>query len=183
MFSQSNISDGRRASLLDFLLSIAFTVALFAYLSIAIYTKDFLWVWPVFDSQPAYGLVRCYGEEVLLERSSTDLTAIAGMVNEQLTGKKRWDELNLTDQTHEDYRSSPNMMTLELFFDTPQRLHSISPFFSGFNSLLIPLDGRYSDTAIIFALIDGRPGGGSFHVQDFQPVVDYLVQQEICIKP
>jgi len=200
---QSDISVSKRASLTEFFITIVLAFAFFVYLSITIYTKDPLWVWPVYNSQPVsalircYGgevglvynsqpvsaLIRCYGGEVRLEGHSTNLAAIAGMVNEQLSGKKRWDELNLTDQTYEEYQSSPRMMILELFYDSPQRVHSSSPFFSNFDSLLIPLDGRHSDTSIIFALIGGMPGGGSFHVQDFQPVVDYLVQRNICSKP
>ena len=183
MSNQSDISGGRQASLLDFIVTIAVSAALFGYLSIAIYTKDLLWGWPVFDARPVSGLVRCYGEEVILEENTTHLLAISGMVNEQLTGKKRWDELNLSVQTHDEYLSTSRMMILELFYNSPQRLHSSSPFFSGFNSLLIPLDGRHSDASIVFALIDGSPGGGSYHVQDFQNVVNYLAQNDICTKP
>ena len=183
MSYQSDISVSKRVSLTEFFITIVLAFAFFVYLSITIYTKDPLWVWPVYNSQPVSALIRCYGGKVGLEGHSTDLTAIAGMVNEQLSGKKRWDELNLTDQTYEEYQSSPRMMILELFYDSPQRVHSSSPFFSNFDSLLIPLDGRHSDTSIIFALIGGMPGGGSFHVQDFQPVVDYLVQRNICSKP
>jgi hypothetical protein len=183
MSYQSDISGGRKASLLEFFITIVFSTMIFIYLSLAVYTKDLLWGWPFFKSQPAAGLVRCYGREVILEKNSADLTAISAMVNEQLTGKKRWDELNLTDQTYGEYQSNSQMTILEFFYDAPQRLHSISPFFSGFDSILIPLDGRHSETFIVFALIDGRPSGGSFHVQDLQPVVDYLVQRNLCIKP
>lgn len=183
MSYQSDISKAKSASLLEFLITIVLAVALFIYLSIAIYTKDLLWFWPVFNSQPVYALIRCYGEEVYLEGNSSDLTAIAVMVNEQLSGEKRWDVLNLTDQTHEEYQSGSRMMILELFYDEPQRLHASSLFFSGFDSILIPLDGRHADTSIVFALIEGRPSGGSFHVKSFQHVIEYLAQQNICTKP
>ncbi len=183
MSNQSDLSKGKSASLLEFLITIVLAVALFMYITIAIYAKDLLWFWPVFNSQPVYALIRCYGEEVYLEEDSSDLMAVAAMVNEQLSGEKRWDELNLTDQTHEEYQSSSQMMILELFYNDPQRLHTISQFFSNFDSMLIPLDGRHADSSIVFALINGKPSGGSFHVQSFQPVVEYLARQNICAKP
>jgi hypothetical protein len=183
MSYQNEIGKGKQASVLEFLLMISLAIAFLVYFSLAAYTKDFLWVWPTYNSQPVSALIRCYGDEVHLERNSPYLLAIADLVNEQLSGPKGWDELNLTDQTHGEYQSNAQMMILELFYDEPQRLHSSSPFFSNYDSMLIPLDGRYADTSIVFALINGIPSGGSFHVQDFQPVVEYLARQQICVKP
>jgi hypothetical protein len=182
MSYHSEIGKAKSASLLEFLITITLAIAFLIYFSIASYTKDFLWFWPVFNSQPVSALIRCYGQEIYLERNPADLKAIADMVNKQLSDQKRWDELNLTDQTLEEYQSSSQMMILELFYDGPQRLHTSSPFFSSFDSLLIPLDGRYADTSIVFALISGKPGGSSYHVQSFQPVADYLAQRKICVK-
>ena len=182
MSYSSDQSMGRNASVLNFLGTIVFAILFFMYFSIAIYTKDMLWAYPVFEAKPVLAIIRCYGEAVTLQQDSNHLLVIANMVNEQISGDKRWDELNLTDQTHQDYQTSENMMILELFYDEPQRVHSYSPFFSGFDSTIIPLDGRFADTNIIFSLISGRPSGGSFHVETFEPLKSYIENNSLCTK-
>jgi hypothetical protein len=164
------------------LATITFAVLFLIYFSIMAYTKDALWFYPVYDSVPTQITIHCYGEPVTLSQDSEHLSALSSMVNEQISGDKRWDELNLTDQTLKDYQTTTRMMILEFSYNEPQRIHSRSPFFSGFNSILIPLDGRYSDTNILFALRNGKPGGGSFHVGTFQPVRTYIEDNNLCVK-
>ncbi|MCC6298585.1 MAG: hypothetical protein IT314_04765 [Anaerolineales bacterium] len=147
------------------------------------YTKDALWFYPVFDAAPAQITIRCYGEQVILERDSEHLPILAGLVNEQISEDKRWDELNLTDPTYQDYQTTTSMMILEFSYSEPQRIHSRSPFFSGFTALLIPLDGRYSSTNIMFALRNGKPAGGSFHVRSFEATRSYIEDNNLCVKP
>jgi hypothetical protein len=176
----STQSSGRTASVLNFLLTVFLSILFMVYFSLTAYTKDALWFYPVFDGEPALGIIRCYGTEVLLEQGSEQLQTISGLVNEQISGDKRWDELNLTDETYLDYQTNSRMMILELYYDQPQRVHSQSPFFSGFDTLLIPLDGRHSNTNILFNLVRGRPGGGSFHVETFAPVLEYIESSDLC---
>lgn len=176
----STVSGGRNASILNFLLTIVLTVLVFIYVSLAAYTKDALWFYPAFDAQPVLGVIRCYGEEIALQNDSVHLFAVASLVNEQISGNKRWDELNLTDQTYLEYKTGKNVVILELFYDEPQRIHSQSPFFSGFDTLLIPLDGRHASTNILFNLVRGKPSGGSFHVETYAPLLFYLEENGLC---
>lgn len=175
-------SAGRNASVLNFVITIFLAVTGFIYLSLAAYTKDALWFYPVFNAQPSVGVIRCYGEQITLREGEAHLTAIAELVNKQISGNKRWDELNLRDETYMDYQTSSSMMVLELYYDKPQRIHSTSPFFSGFDTLLIPLDGRYASMNVMFSLIRGKPAGGSFHVESFEPVREYIKNNAICVK-
>jgi hypothetical protein len=168
---------------LNFLVTSTLAILFLIYFSIMAYTKDALWFYPVFDSTPALIEIRCYGEQVTLDAKSEHLLAVSNMVNEQISGDKRWDELNLTDQTYQDYQTSDDMMILELFYNEPQRIHSRSPFFSGFTSLLIPLDGRFSNTNIMFALRNGKPSGSSFHLVTLEPVKSYIENNNLCAKP
>ena len=176
----SHQSAGRNASVLNFLLTVFIGIVAFIWISITVYTKDALWFYPVYNAQPAFGIVQCYGEEVLLREGSDDLTAITQLVNEQISGDKRWDELNLSDDTFQYFQSSDLMMVLELHYDEPQRIHSFSPFFSNFDTLLIPLDGRHSEKNIMFSLVNGKPSGGSFHLTSFASVLSYIESKEIC---
>lgn len=173
-------STGKTASVLNFILTIFLSIMMCIYLSLAAYTKDALWFYPVFEAQPAFGIVRCYGDEVVLQDGSEQLAAITVMVNEQISGDKRWDELNLTDETFNYYQTSGQMVILELHYDQPQRIHSFSPFFSNFDTLLIPLDGRHAEKNIIFSLVKGKPSGGSFHLETFAPVLSYIESKDLC---
>jgi hypothetical protein len=179
----SERSSGKTASVLNFLITVTLAIVFLIYFSIMAYTKDALWFYPVFDATPATINILCYGEQISLVPGSDHFTAVTDMVNEQISGDKRWDELNLTDPTYEEYQSTDRMMILELFYNEPQRIHSRSPFFSGFTSLLIPLDGRYSDQNIMFALRNGKPSGSSFHLQSLEPIRQYIENNDMCRKP
>lgn len=177
-----SLSPARTASVFGFILTIVFTATCLIYLSLTVYTKDALWFYPVFNARPALAVIRCYGEQITLRETDAHLTAIAGLVNQQISGPKRWDELNLTDATYLDYQTSAKVMVLELYYDEPQRIHSTSPFFSGFDALLIPLDGRHASSHVMFSLIRGKPAGGSFHVATFDPLREYITDNAICVK-
>jgi hypothetical protein len=168
---------------MNFIVTIVLASLFLIYFSVMAYTKDALWFYPVFDSVPALIEINCYGRDVVLQSDSEYFASIYSMVNGQISGDKRWDELNLTDPTYRDYQSTEKMMILELFYNEPQRIHSQSPFFSGFTSLLIPLDGRHSNQNIMFALRNGKPSGGSFHVVSFEPVRTYIESNGLCNKP
>lgn len=176
----SQTSSGRTASVLNFLLTIIAAILFLVYFSLTAYTKDALWFYPVFNAQPALATLRCYGTEVMLTQNSGHLQPIADLVNKQISGDKRWDELNLTNETYVDYQTNAGMMVLELYYDEPQRIHSQSLFFSGFDTLIIPLDGRHADTNILFNLVRGKPAGGSFHVESFAPVLEYIENNDLC---
>lgn len=176
----SDTSAGKKGSVLNFLVTIALAILGFVYLSLTVYTQDALWFYPVFDSQPALGIIHCYGEEIVLQAGSEHLSNIANLVNEQISGDKRWDELNLSDQIYTTYQTSDIMMSLELTYAEPQRIHSFSPFFSNFDTLIIPLDGSHANTNTLFNLVRGKPAGGSFHVQSFVAVLNYLEDNNLC---
>jgi hypothetical protein len=179
----SQQSSGRTASVLNFILTITGAIVFFIYISLTAYTKDALWFYPVFEGTPTSAIIYCYGEEKIITYESEHLSALTQLVNEQISGDKRWDQLNLSDQSYLDYQTSKIFMTLALLYDEPQRIHSQSPFFSNFDTLLIPLDGRNADTNILFSLIRNKPSGGSFHVTSFDSVRTYIQENKLCTKP
>jgi len=176
----SNSNANKQGSVLSFLITVVLTIFSLVYFSLTAYTKDALWFYPRFDAQPVRGLIRCYGEEIVLQRDSEHLYNIARLVNEQISGDKRWDELNLSDQVYMDYKTSDRVMVLELSYEEPQRIHSPSLFFSGFDVLIVPLDGSFANTNILFNLVRGNPAGGSFHVTTFASVLNYLEDNDLC---
>ncbi|GAB4569068.1 MAG: hypothetical protein Fur0017_13340 [Anaerolineales bacterium] len=173
-------SSGRTASVSNFLLTVSLAIAAFIYLSLTAYTKDPLWFYPVYEARPAFGILRCYGGEILIQEDSPHLAPITALLNEQISGDKRWDELNLTDETFKYFQTSDLMLLLELHYDEPQRIHSYSPFFSNFDTLLIPLDGRHAEKTILFSLVNGKPSGGSFHLETYAPLLAYIENNNLC---
>jgi hypothetical protein len=179
----SSVSAGKKVSILDFLLTIGLVIIVFIYLMLAAYSRDLLWFWPKFDEMPIQVLVRCQGQEHKLEGTSAEAQVIAWMLNEQISGDKRFDTLNLTTPTYEYYLTDPGVVTLELLYSEPVRIHLPNIYFSNISSLLVPLEGRYANTKIVFGLINGVPAGGSFHVNSTQKIVDYIAKSGLCTVP
>lgn len=153
------------------------------YLIIALNTGDLLWVSPVFNYQPQTITVNCFGETVFLESNSTEFEEVVVLVNDSLTGRKRWDPLSLSDATYQDYQSHPQMMVVELSYPKPIRVHSRYKFFSNVDRIIIPLVGRHAQTNAVFGRRLNYPAAGSFHVDTMAPVKDYLVISGLCQEP
>lgn len=178
-----SVSAGKKASILDFLLTIALVIVGSLYLVVAAYSGDLKWFWPKFNSMPSQVVVLCHGNVTRLEGTSHEAQALALLVNGQISGDKRFDPLNLTPATYAYYRGDPAVVTLELVYASPVRIHLPNRYFTNITSLLIPLQGRYADSSILFGLIDGVPAGGSLHLNSNQPVIDHLAGLGLCAIP
>lgn len=150
---------------------------------IALSTGDVLWIWPSFNEQPVEIVVHCYGRDLHLSPGSEHFAALTRMLNQNLSGPKRWDQLTMSQETYRDYRTSPNMMALEITYPAPVRVHSIYKFFSQVSTLVIPLDGRHAQTNAVFGLNRGVTTSGSLHVESIAPLAEYLRAENLCQKP
>ena len=180
---ESAVSVGKKASFLDFLLTISLIITVSLYLMLTAFSHDPLWFWPKFDILPKEIIIQCYGSELKLEESSSEAGEIAALVNKQISGDIRFDSLSLTTPTYEYYQNDPNVVTLELVYAEPVRIHIPNMYFTNITSLVIPLIGRYADSSIVFGLINGVPAGGSIHVASNQAIIDYLTSMRLCSKP
>lgn len=152
------------------------------YFIIALNTGDLLWVSPVFNNQPQTITVNCFGEPVFLESNSTEFEEMVELVNNSLTGRKRWDSLSLSDATYQDYQSHPEMMVVELTYPEPIRVHSRYKFFSSVDRIIIPLVGRHAQTNAVFGRLAQYPAAGSFHVDDLSTIKEYLAENNLCVE-
>ena len=152
------------------------------YLIIALNTGDLLWASPVFNYQPQTITIHCFGEDVYLEYNTSEFDEMVGLVNGSLTGRKRWDSLSISDATYQEYQSHPQMMVVELTYPKPIRMHSRYKFFSSVDRLIIPLVGRHAQTNAIFGRRSEYPAPGSFHVNDFSAIKDYLAENNLCVE-
>ena len=91
---------------------------------IALNTGDLLWASPIFNFQPQTITVHCFGEDVYLEAGTEDFVALTQLINQSLTGRKRWDSISISDVTYDEYQSHPKMMVVELTYPKPIRVHS-----------------------------------------------------------
>jgi hypothetical protein len=153
------------------------------YLIIALNTGDLLWASPVFNAEPEAIVVHCFGEDVPLEPGTEDFVAVTGLVNEGLSGRKRWDSLSLSEETYQDYQSHPQMMVVELSYSSALRIHSPYKYFSRVDSIIIPLAGRHAQTKAVFGRWGDEPAAGSFHLETTAPLVEYLASQGLCEQP
>jgi hypothetical protein len=152
------------------------------YFIIAMNTGDLLWVSPVFNSQPQTITIHCFGEDIFLEYSSSEFDTMVDLVNENLSGRKRWDSISLSDVTYQEYQSHPQMMVVELTYPKPIRVHSRYKFFSNVDRLIIPLVGRHSQTNAIFGRRAEYPAAGSFHVDDLSDIRNFLAENNLCVE-
>lgn len=153
------------------------------YLIIAMNTGDLLWASPVFNAEPQAIRVRCYGRETAIQPGTPEFAGVTGLVNEALSGRKRWDSLTLSDETYQEYLTNPAMMSVELNYPAPFRIHSPYKYYSSIDSIIIPLDGRHAATNAVFGRHGNLAAAGSFHVETTAPLVDYLADQGLCHKP
>ena len=167
-------------SIIRLLVVVVIVLVIAFYLILAIGTGDFLWWNPKFSETPNAILVHCNGHTTDIDPGSFHFSALARLVNENLSGRKRWDPLSLSEATYEDYRTDPKMIALEVFYPEPVRIHSNYKFFSNVDNLIIPLEGRHANTNAVFGLNQGRPAAGSLHVESTAVISTYLSNQEIC---
>lgn len=151
------------------------------YAATAMNTGDLLWFWPRNENQPSGIVIHCYSEDVIVDPASNHYTAITTLVNNALSGQRRWDPLSLSDITYEEYLSHPKMMTLEVSYPRPVRIHTNTAFFSNVEILLIPLDARHAAKNAVFGRTElGYPAAGSLIIESTAVVKDYLDTQGIC---
>jgi hypothetical protein len=71
-------------------------------------------------------------------------------------------------------------VVVELFYPEPLRIHTNTRLFSNVSNLIIPVEGRHSETNAVFGRHQGNPAGGSLHVQTTDPIRTYLADRDIC---
>jgi hypothetical protein len=179
----SQVSAGRQVSVIGFLMTIGLVVFAFIYLFKAAYARDLLWFWPVFDARPVQVEISCRGERILLMGDSALASELTLLVNEQLSARKRFDPLSLSTASMDYFRADPGVVTLEFIYGDPVRVHLPTMYFTGITSLLIPLQGRYASTDVVFGLINDRVSGGSIHVGTIQPLRQAVNASGLCPLP
>ena len=167
-------------SLKPMLIILVVIILISVYGFVSVLSGDPLWFSSRFNATPSEIYVHCYGETTEIEPGSGQFRAITTVVNQALSGTKRWDELSLSDQTYQDYKTRNDTVMLELYYPEPIRIHTNTRLFSNVSNLIIPLEGRHANTEAIFGRHNGLPAGGSLHIESNKPIRNLLAQQDIC---
>lgn len=167
-------------SIMKLVIIVVLVLIVVVYVVLSLGTGDWMWWNPRFSETPYALVVQCYGDTINIDPGNFHFSAITKIVNQELSGKKNWDQLSLSEVTYNDYQTDASMMVLELFYPEPIRIHSNYRFFSNVDELVIPLDGRHAQTNAIFGLNKSVPAAGSMHVESIASISSYLRNQGIC---
>ena len=170
-----------QASLTNLFGTVAIFMVVAAYGFMALNTEDPLWFYPKFEETPEEIVVFCYGNEIVLEPGSATFSELNSLVNEAISGRKNWDSLSMSDDTYAYYHTSSEMMVLEMRYRQPVRIHSIYKYFSNVGALVIPLEGRHSQTHAVFGRTGEEFTAGSLHIQNISRMRDFLVAEGVCV--
>ena len=176
-----NIGSRSSPSVLNLVLIVIVIIAVADYVFISLDTDDWIWSMNRFAETPNRVIVHCYGKSINLDWGSNHLSTLAEIMNEIMSGQKRYDPLSMSLETYQDYQHSSGMMTIEFFYSAALRLNNEIQAYSGVDHLVIPLEGRHARTDAIFGQNQGIPIAGSLHVDSTERLREYLRNENICL--
>ena len=166
------------------LISLFTTVGVFlvvaVYGFISLNTEDFLWWKSTFDERPKQFVVYCYGNTIEVTADNAHFNSLTSMLNEILSGRKNWDSLTMSPDTYTYYQESDAVMVLEAQYEYPVRIHSIYRYFSRLQAIILPLDGRHSQSNAVFGHTARDISAGALHTNGNSVIRDYLDTSGLC---
>jgi hypothetical protein len=167
-------------SVLNLILIVIVIIAILVYGIISLSTGDLMWFSNRFTETPNGVIVHCFGNTIEFNPGSYQFGALTEIMNETMSGQKRYDSLSMSLETYQDYQQHPGMVAIEFFYPTPIRVHSEVKFYSNVDNLIIPLEGRHAQTNAVFGQNNGTPTAGSLHVDSTERLKEFLRNQKIC---
>lgn len=175
-----NVGSRSDPSVTRLVLTVVAVISIAVYSMISLATGDWLWFTQKFSETPNSIVVYCFGETIEFDPGSYHFKALTDIANEQMSGRKRWDPLSLSEATYQEYQNSPKTKVIEFFYPDPVRVHNSSKFFSSVDALIIPLEGRHAQGNAVFGQNNGVSSAGSLHIESTERFDQYLRNQKIC---
>ncbi|MGW8225304.1 MAG: hypothetical protein ACWGOY_06210 [Anaerolineales bacterium] len=175
-----HVGSRNQPSLISLSIIVVSAVVVVVYAIISFATGDWLWFSSNFRETPKAIVLHCYGETIDIDPGSFDFSKFKQIMNESMSGRKRWDPLSMSEETYQEYQTSAQMVVLEFFYPQPVRVHSSYKYYSYVDNLVIPLEGRHSQTNAVFGQANGIPTGGSLHIDSTDQFKTYLNNMELC---
>lgn len=170
----------KQPSLRNLFLMVLIILLTIVYGMISLNTEDPFWFWPFFREQPAQIFVNCYGEEIEVGSTSGAFAGMATAVNEMLSGSKRWDPVTMSEETYTDYKSHPQMLSVELHYQPAVRVHSFYKYYKNLDTLVVPVDGRHAQWNTVFGRLGDESLAGALMVEDKEALVESVVSSGLC---
>lgn len=174
------IGERKNPSIRNLIIIVVAALVLIIYAIMTITTGDLLWFSSNFN-ETAYAVVlHCRGETVNIDQGSFDFSKLNSIMNESMSGRKRWDSLTMSEGTYQDYQTNPQMVVVEFFYRDPVRVHSTYSYYSDVNNLVVPIEGRHAETNAVFGQNDGVPTGGAMHIESTDSFKTFLQNMNLC---
>jgi hypothetical protein len=176
-----NIGSRSSPSVLNLVLIVIVIIAVADYVFISLDTDDWIWSMNRFAETPNRVIVHCYGKSINLDWGSNHLSTLAEIMNEIMSGQKRYDPLSMSLETYQDYQHSSGMMTIEFFYPAALRVNSGIQTYSSVDNIVVLLEGWHAQTNAILGQNQGVPMARSLHVDSTGRLKEYLRNENICL--
>ena len=170
-------------SLLNLALTSVVILIALIYGFVTLSTEDPRWFITTFDEYPEEISLNCYGSEQSLFPGDPDFEELVVKINDVLSTRKNYDSLTMSQETYDYYKTSDAVMVLELIYTQKVRIHSFYKYFSNLDSIVIPLDGRHSNTNAIFGRSNDQGTAGSLHYNLLPEIRELVESRNICAAP
>jgi hypothetical protein len=175
-----HVGERNQPSIINLIVIVVVAIALVIYAIISFGTGDWLWFSSSFNETPNAIVLHCYGESIDIEPGTFHFSKLKQIMNESMSGRKRWDSLTMSEETYQDYQTNSQMIVLEFFYPEPLRVHSSYKFYSYVDNLVVPIEGRHSQTNAVFGQANGIPTGGSLHIDSTEQFKVYMTNMGLC---
>jgi hypothetical protein len=175
-----HVGERKDPSVIRLIVIVVLVLVLIVYAMLSFATGDWLWFSTSFRETPNAIVLHCHGESTSLDPGSFQFSKLKEIMNENLSGRKRWDPLTMSEGTYLDYQTNPTMIVVEYFYPEPIRVHSSYKFFSHVDNLIVPIVGRHSETNAVFGQADGVPTGGSLHIDSTEEFKVFVNNMDLC---
>lgn len=174
------VGERKQPSIINLVIIVVLSMVIVVYAIISFATGDWLWFSTSFRETPNAIVLHCYGESTNIDPGSFDFSKFKQIMNESMSGRKRWDSLTMSEETYQDYQTNDQMIVLEFFYPEPVRVHSTYKYYSYVDNLVVPIEGRHSQTNAVFGQANGVPTGGSLHIDSTEQFKTYLTNMDLC---
>ncbi len=175
-----HVGTRKEPSIRNLVIIVVIVMILTVYAFISFGTGDWLWFSANFSARPSAVVLHCYGETISYDPGSFQFSKFTEIMNDSMSGRKRWDPLTMSEQTYTEYQTHPQMLVVEFFYPEPQRVHSTSSLYSNVDNLVVPLEGRHSRTNAVFGQNGGVPTGGSLHIDSTDQFREFIRNMDLC---
>lgn len=175
-----HVGERKDPSIRNLVIIVIVVLILIVYAIIAFTTGDLLWFSTTFRETPYAVVLHCRGETLDIDQGSFHFSRLTRIMNDSMSGRKRWDSLTMSTETYQDYQTNPQMVVVEFFYREPVRVHSTYSYYSNVDNFVVPIEGRHAQANVVFGQNNGIPTGGALYIESIDEFKVYLQNMDLC---